>query len=63
VRIRTVDCRAEQYTEEEFLLKQLEYKCMENDLPLYDELVTEVEALKATQEAAAKSSLSPLQWA
>ena len=48
VRKRILSERVEQYSKEDLLLKQLEYKRMENDLPLYDTLVQQIQDKKAT---------------
>jgi HD superfamily phosphodiesterase len=48
VRKRILSERVEQYSKEDLLLKQLEYNRMENDLPLYDALVQQVQNKKAT---------------
>ena len=48
VRKRILGERVEQYSKEDLLLKQLEYNRMENDLPLYDALIQQVQDKKAT---------------
>ena len=48
VRKRILSERVEQYSKEDLLLKQLEYNRMENDLPLYDTLIQQVQDKKAT---------------
>jgi hypothetical protein len=48
LRLSILNERKGQYSKEDLIIKQLEYKRMENDLPLFDELITQVEAKKAS---------------
>lgn len=47
-RINILNERKGQYSKEYLIMKQLEYNRMKNDLPLYDNLITQVEVKKAT---------------
>lgn len=46
-RLKVLNDRNTKYSTESLLLKQLEYKRLENDIPLYDDLMAQVDTRKA----------------